>query len=137
MRENQLLDGYEVNNMSMFNAPRQCGKSLYLIKRAIQLYEGFLKGENSEPVIVVHNNQNVNYKKQMLYKYYGDRYTIKVMDIFQFMRLQSAPHNYEVLIDEVQYCIDALVVSKGCKLSDGTLTVLNIENPCRQLLKEI
>lgn len=123
--------------MSIFNAPRQSGKSLYLVKRAIQLYEGFLKDENSEPVILVHNNRNVNYMKYMLYKYCGDRYAIKVMDIVQFMRLRGALHSYEVLMDEVQYCIDALVANKGCKLSDATLTVPDIENPCRQLLKEI
>ena len=121
----------------IFNTPRQHGKSLYLVKKAIQLYEGFLKGENSEPVIVVHNNQNVRYMKQMLYKYYGDRYDIKVMSIVQFMRLQSVSHKYKVLMDEAQCCINALVESKGCELSDLTLTVPNIENPCRQLLKEI
>lgn len=119
----------------IFNCARQRGKSLYLVKRAIQLYEGYLRGKNSEPVIVVHNNQNVRYMKQMLYKYYGDRYDIKVMDIVQFMRLRSASH-YKVLMDEAQYCINALVESKGCELSDLTLTVPNIENPC-ELLKEI
>lgn len=121
----------------IFNCERQHGKSLYLIKKAIQLYESFLKGESSEPVIVVHNDLNVRYMKQMLYKYYGDRYDIKVMNIVQFMRLQSAFHNYKVLMNEAQCCINALVESKGCELSDLTLTVPNIENPCRQLLKEI
>lgn len=120
----------------IFNCERQHGKSLYLIKKAIQLYEGFLKGENSEPVIIVHNNLNVRYMKQMLYKYYGDRYDIKVISIAQFMRWQGVSR-YKVLMDEAQCCINALVESKGCELSDLTLTVPNIENPCRQLLKEI
>lgn len=119
-----------------FNCERQSGKTLYLIKKTIQFYEGFLKGENSEPVIVVHNNRNVMYMKQLLHHNIGDRYDIKVMDIVQFMRLQGNPR-YKVLMDEAQQCISTLVNSKGCELSDLTLIVPNIENPCGQLLKEI
>lgn len=120
-----------------FNCWRQRGKSLYIVKKAIQLYESFLRGENSEPVIVVPNNQYVRCMEQLLYKYYGDRYNIKVMNIVQFMGSQSDSQGYEVLMDEAQSCINVLVRSKGCKLSDLTLTVPNVENPCRQLLKEI
>lgn len=111
--------------MSIFNAPRQSGKSTYIARQAIHLMKEHYANKGSKPpVIVVPTISHKESMEVLLYKLDPD--TAEDIYVETADMLVRRPLIFEgklILIDEAHTCLDMLAFTLRGKLAEATMTV--------------
>ncbi len=111
--------------MSIFNAPRQSGKSTYIARQAIHLMkEHYANKDNKPPIIVVPTISHKESMEVLLYKL--DPNTVEDIYVVTADMLVRRPLIFEgklILVDEAHTCLDMIASTLKGKLSEATMTV--------------
>lgn len=115
--------------MSIFNAPRQSGKSTYIARQAMYLMkEHYVNKESKPPVIIV---PTISYKESMeilLHKLDPNiAEDIYVETVDKLVRKPLIFDGKLILMDEAHTCLKVLASTLRSELSEATMTIENKE----------
>lgn len=129
-----------------YNAPRQSGKSTFIVNRAVMLYKiyqenadrAISKKDKSKlpkiPIILTFNESARKLLKDKVLAELGlhitrDKTPFPVLNVDEFLRYKEyySNRNYIVLIDEASMTIDTMFKCLGVPVDTATLSVQTID----------